>query len=268
MNLGLTAGPVYFGDVTYPPGGTCGPRRQNDYQLVILERGELNLRLDQRRIHLSAGEAILLRPGHREHFIFSRTNETRHSWCTIRPGAVPEKLRRAFPLTSRPVRFGERMTTLFEWAQTHGAPAGEKLRAEFFTSLALALFCDFALLARERTPVKQIASPALIRLGTFIRREFAQPLSLTELARQARVSPQYLMKLCRARKLPRPMQQLYARRLEAAADWLAHTGAPVGEVAERCGFASAFHFSRRFRDAYGRSPRAWRKKLWGGTVDD
>jgi AraC-like DNA-binding protein len=265
MNLGLSAGPVFLGDVTYKAGGSCGPRRQGDYQLVVIHRGECDLRLDQRRVHLSAGEAILLSPRHREHFLFSRTAETRHSWCSVHPRAVPRPLRRAFGLTGRPVRFGERMTTLFEWAQTHGGPGDETLRGGFFSGLALALLCDFALLAREEIPAERAAPPALIRLGIFIRREFARPLSLGDLARAAGVSPQYLLKLCRARKLPRPMQQLYARRLEAAADALARTGVPVGEVAERCGFANAFHFSRRFRQAYGRSPLAWRKRIWGAS---
>jgi AraC family transcriptional regulator of arabinose operon len=267
MNLGLSAGPVYLGDVSYVPGGTCGPRRQSDYQLVVVHRGECDLRLDQDRIHLAAGEAILLSPRHREYFLFSRTAETRHSWCSVHPRSVPRHLRRAFRVTGRPVRFGERMTTLFEWGQAHAGPGGEKLREGFFTGLALALLCDFALRAREKTPTETVAAPALIRLGNFIRREFARPLTLGDLAREAGVSPQYLLKLCRVRQLPRPMQQLYARRLEAAADWLARTGIPVGEVAERCGFASAFHFSRRFRQAYGRSPLAWRKRMWGGPAD-
>ena len=264
MNLGLDGGPVFFGDVTYPPGGTYGPRQQGDYQLVAIHRGELELRLDRRRILLSAGEAILLRPRHREYFLFSRKMETRHSWCSVHPRSVPRHLRRAFRLAGRPVLFGERMTTLFEWSQAHAAPGGEKLREGFFTGLALALLCDFALLAREKTPADRVSAPALIRLGNFIRREFARPLSLTDLAREAGVSPQYLLKLCRTRGLPRPRQQLYARRLEAAADFLARTGVPVGEIAERCGFANAFHFSRRFRQAYGRSPLAWRKKMWCG----
>jgi AraC-like DNA-binding protein len=262
MNLGLAGGPVFFGDVTYKAGGSCGPRRQGDYQLVIIHRGECDLRLDQRRVHLSAGQAILLSPGHREFFAFSRTGETRHSWCSVHPRAVPRHLRRVFRRAGQPARFGERMTTLFEWAQAHGGPEDEELREGFFTGLALALLSDFALAARAETPAGGVAAPALIKLGAFIRREFARPLALGDLAREAGVSPQYLLKLCRARKLPRPMQQLYARRLEAAADFLARTGVPVGEVAERCGFANAFHFSRRFRQAYGRSPLAWRKRAW------
>ena len=27
---------VYFGDVRYQPGGSCGPREQRDFQLVII----------------------------------------------------------------------------------------------------------------------------------------------------------------------------------------------------------------------------------------
>jgi transcriptional regulator GlxA family with amidase domain len=33
-----------------------------------------------------------------------------------------------------------------------------------------------------------------------------------------------------------------------------------------CGFASQFHFSRRFKEAYGRSPRMLRREIAAGAV--
>ncbi|MEV7286277.1 AraC family transcriptional regulator [Streptomyces sp. NPDC093252] len=56
-------------------------------------------------------------------------------------------------------------------------------------------------------------------------------------------------------------QWLIAERLEAARRMLAdrrHDTLTVAAVASRCGFAGASHFSRRFRSAYGLTPREWR----------
>ena len=39
----------------------------------------------------------------------------------------------------------------------------------------------------------------------------------------------------------------------------------IEEIALRCGFTNAFHFSRKFRQTYGKSPRAWRAQTWSKT---
>ena len=44
-----------------------------------------------------------------------------------------------------------------------------------------------------------------------------------------------------------------------------HTGLSIKEIAEHCGFANAFHFSRKFKLAYGQSPRLWRSQKWSSA---
>lgn len=56
-----------------------------------------------------------------------------------------------------------------------------------------------------------------------------------------------------------PAAWLMARRLAAAQRLLTTTELPIGEIAARTGFPDPFHFSRRFRDRYRRSPRASRR---------
>ena len=54
---------------------------------------------------------------------------------------------------------------------------------------------------------------------------------------------------------------IWERRLEKAARHLSDPGClhvQLGEVAYRCGFVDQAHFSRRFRDRYGLSPRDYR----------
>jgi AraC-like DNA-binding protein len=49
------------------------------------------------------------------------------------------------------------------------------------------------------------------------------------------------------------------QRLERARTWILDTDAPIARIATDCGFSSAQHFSRLFRERYGIPPRSLRK---------
>ena len=51
-----------------------------------------------------------------------------------------------------------------------------------------------------------------------------------------------------------PHRYVLQRRLLRARDLLLHGRLPLGEIALACGFASASHFSNRFRQAFGGAP--------------
>lgn len=263
-NLRIRRGATVIGDILYAPGGACGPRFQHDYQLVVVYKGSLDLRLDDEHIQVAPGYGILLSPGHREHFLFSADCETHHSWCAIAPRAVPQHLRAEFQTYRGPIPFAGRMLTLLEmcrWAQPT-ALAGESLQDGFYLGLGLALFCDFALAVRSGSAHNTSTQAILSTMRQFIWEQHARPLSLHDIARAVGVSRQHLLKVCRVHGKATPMSQLYSARLEVATDLLRQTGLSVSEIAEKCGFVNIFHFSRRFKEAYGQSPGTWRKQLW------
>lgn len=263
MRVGSARGSVYFGDVVYGPGGECGPRVQRDYQLVILLSGELDLELDENEIHVPAGCAVLLSPGHREHFIFAKKSRTRHAWCSIAPDAVPVGLRETLAGPGQPVPFGPGLSTLLELGLGLGPGTGTDLEEGYALGLALSLCCEAARLTKLERPAPPHAEIAVAKARAFIQKELAQALTLARIARAAGVSRQHLLKLFRDRGLPTPTDYLYARRLEAATGLLSHTGLSIAEISEQCGFANPYHFSRKFSQAHGKSPRAWRQALWG-----
>ena len=80
---------VSVGTVTYPPGGTLGPRRQHDVQLVLVHGGSAVVWVDEQPRRLGAGEVGLLLPGHRERFAFDPAVATRHSWVQVRAPDLP-----------------------------------------------------------------------------------------------------------------------------------------------------------------------------------
>jgi len=62
-----------------------------------------------------------------------------------------------------------------------------------------------------------------------------------------------------------PYAFVVRRRLDLAARYMLHTDAPLSDIAVRCGFADQAHLTKRFRDATGWTPAAWRR--WRSTQD-
>jgi AraC family transcriptional regulator len=49
------------------------------------------------------------------------------------------------------------------------------------------------------------------------------------------------------------------RRLELAATYMLQTGAPLSDIALRCGFTDQAHLCKHFRQSTGQTPAAWRR---------
>jgi AraC family transcriptional regulator, arabinose operon regulatory protein len=74
---------VSAGNVIYPPKGRYGPRLQTDYQLVLLDSGEMTVTINNEDIIIiPPGHVTLLVPGHMEYFTFSDEQETHHRWIS------------------------------------------------------------------------------------------------------------------------------------------------------------------------------------------
>jgi AraC family transcriptional regulator len=58
-----------------------------------------------------------------------------------------------------------------------------------------------------------------------------------------------------------PHAYVVRHRLELAAGYMLQTEMELSEIALRCGFSDQAHLCRRFRQATGQSPAAWRRAL-------
>lgn len=90
-----------------------------------------------------------------------------------------------------------------------------------------------------------------------------QPLSTQELADMINVSKRQLERLFRAHLKSTPTAYYQKIRLQVGQRLLQQTSMTVLDIAVACGFASAGHFSKRFRSYYGHSPRESRTRSTG-----
>jgi len=93
-----------------------------------------------------------------------------------------------------------------------------------------------------------------------IKTNYAQKLSVEELADRCSMSPSALHRSFRRIIGMTPMQYLQEYRLKQVAQQLLTGKRTLAQIAEQCGFCDEFHLSRNFKKQYAMSPREYKKR--------
>ena len=125
--------------------------------------------------------------------------------------------------------------------------------------------CEQALTDRVRGPHDRQRLPLRARLGVqnarilsiieMMEANLSEPLTLIEIAKYAGLSRRQIERLFRQHMGRSPARYYLEIRLDRARHLLLQSTLPVVEVAIACGFVSASHFSKCYRELYGRSPQ-------------
>lgn len=100
-----------------------------------------------------------------------------------------------------------------------------------------------------------VRHPKLLSVISTMERNLEEPLSRAQLAREAGLSTRQLERLFRKYLSRSPARYYLELRLNRARLLLLQTNLSVIDVALACGFVSASHFSKCYRDFFGRTPR-------------
>ena len=259
-------GEVVFGQVDYAAGGTFGPRIQRNLQLVVLDRGSVTVTTDGRRRRLGPGEVVGQWPGGQEHYAFDEQTSSSHRWVALTledpGGGWVEAAKHLWPAV---VRETEAMREIFAlgWSGLEAEGGTPALRR----ALGMAYATAFAAAGVDAGSVPGLVDPRLPRplleMRRVIEARYAGPLELADLAEAASVTPAHLVRLCRKHLDTTPIRLLWGSRLDRGIDLVKHTGLDVAEIAYRVGFASPFHFSRKFKEKVGVAPSEQRRREWG-----
>jgi len=259
------------GTATYPPATRFGPRRTRDFELVWIIQGSVIYQVDGRAdLPLEDGSIVLCRPGTTDGFIWDPAHPTRHAYLHFDVASCPDW-----------------WPSVGDWPWSWHLPPDDVVRPLFRYILSSTDGWGSERQSREHVlplvtsaaqtmlgallvgPVDQQVEhgPALpgpvVQALTFMKQtlddDTGHTLSLPDLADQTSVSAEHLCRLFRESLDTSPVQAVRLLRLDRAVGLLVRSDLTVAQVAERTGFASPFHFSRCFKQAYGQSPSAARK---------
>jgi len=115
-----------------------------------------------------------------------------------------------------------------------------------------------ALTGREANHPRAAGSGWLQRVEDILRRRFAEPIGLGEVAAIAGVHPVHVARVFR-REYGCSIGEFVRRvRIDAAREELAHGKAPIAEIAIRLGFSDQSHLHRMFKRLTGMTPKQFR----------
>lgn len=252
---------VDFGRVKYIPGGECGPRRQRDYEVVLLLEGSARVTVSEDSLELRPEEVVLFRPGHREHFRFATTGETQHVWCSIRPSFMPEDLRRRLDRAPGRVPCSAFLHRLFAAALGLHC-VGDASAGRVVEYLGLTVFAEYLHLAAVAARTREQQDECLGRAMAYVEEHYGEEDCLEGARRAACCSESGLNQRFRRYLGTSLARYLWATRVERGVALLRNTGLTVAEISDRCGCKNPFHFSRLVRKSLGQSPRAVRRAAW------
>ncbi|MHC8509933.1 MAG: GlxA family transcriptional regulator [Rhodospirillales bacterium] len=106
-----------------------------------------------------------------------------------------------------------------------------------------------------------VAHPKLLSVITMMEDNLEEPLACAELARRAKLSPRQLERLFQKHLHQAPTRYYLQLRLNRARFLLTQSSMPILNVALSCGFVSASHFSKCYRERFQRRPSEERRML-------
>ncbi len=140
-----------------------------------------------------------------------------------------------------------------------------KLIGDDYDEVLVNRVCEQVLTDRVRSPTDRQRLPLRARLGVqnakvlsiieLMEQNLSEPLSLLDIADGVDLSRRQIERLFQQEMGRSPARYYLEIRLDRARHLLIQSSLPVVEVAVACGFVSASHFSKCYREFYNRSPQ-------------
>jgi AraC family transcriptional regulator len=259
------------GLVTYPAGATFGPRRMSEFELVWVIEGDCEFRRDDIAYPCPAESMVMCLPETTDFFRWDPKRPTRHAYFHFRlePGH-PLPPRATWPVVQACVE-GDVIRPMFRhlltWRDRENGPAELALTNLMAWGAVQAFVLGrSATAALLETALPDPVERALALVRRRLEADARTPVELAQLAKAAGVSEEHLCRLFRKHTGHSPAETVRLARLDRAAALLARSNYSVGEVADLCGFASQFHFSRAFKAAFGEPPTELRERVREGGL--
>ena len=138
-------------------------------------------------------------------------------------------------------------------------------RTPYYKISKLYLFADYLIRAVGDTYAARQSGGSLsdYYLQTaflYIEKNFMNDISVESIAAKCNIHRNQLLKLFKDRIGQGPQEYLIKYRMSKAAQLLLTTRLSVGEIAAAVGYTNQLHFSRAFKNVYGRSPKYFREE--------
>jgi AraC-like DNA-binding protein len=244
-------------------GNAVYPLHQHtNYEAILVERGPYRCRLNDGRIELGDGRALVIKPGdwhsddlrdgQRHHVLHFRLVGTGAGGATplFRADSSPAEQVCAGDYSNETTLLGE-LRVEAEGGKGYAGAVQDGLLSALFWRLVRGLPAKALSPEFRRIPVEEAEREGI---AAVFARALGRNADVPALARACGVSQRQLTARCRHLFGDSPARLLLRLKLERAEELLRYRGMRVREVSEALGFANPYHFSTAFRRHAGRPP--------------
>jgi AraC-like DNA-binding protein len=234
------------------------PHGDEQYELIVVERGTVQIEVEGHLACLAAGDATLIAP---TRFYRGVSGIAPAIWIARFDASevditLPSACARVHRLAAE--RYEAVCAVLRLLSQTAGDQSAYRrlVRRLHFTAVVASVF--------ESTDVREFVPGrpnALVHDALeIVDRRYGENIGPAEIARELGRHPAYLTNLVREATGKSLGTWLIERRLAAARVLLCNTDDSVGDIAAAVGYVDASHFARYFTRRYGTPPARWRRR--------
>ena len=135
-----------------------------------------------------------------------------------------------------------------------------------FRARASAIFKLVLLRIAETADESALPSRMVEELDRYIRENYADDISNTEIGAVFGYHPFYVSKVLKDKKGITLKQYIIKYKLKVAAALLENSEKTINEIAEETGFTDASYFTKSFKSVFGETPKEYRNRFKGGFV--
>ena len=236
---------VYIGHLSPNPQWQMAPHSHTRHELIVPVRGRMHLTWSGGSCWAGVGDALLYPAGMRHAERADPADPVESYFVQFAaPGLRETRLLRSRDDSGR-------LRQVIRWLEN------DRRSRDPFALLERDALLDAALAQFFREDLGP--DPDLVqRLRLYAKERLGQRLTLNDLAREARLSRHYLVRLYNRLAGRTPMRDVRDLRLERARDLLVTTTLPLKEIAARTGLGDQFAFSRAFRARFQCPPGRFR----------
>ena len=238
-----------------------GPKHyHNGFEIYFMDKGKCDYFIDQKLYHVEEGDLILIPEGTLHKTIYGDREHKRtliHCSRHFIPTEIADRLPSLLHLYRNPPLVPCIKMLLQQIRTEYHTP--DDYSESILISLMHLLFYT---LIRNAEGCCHVTSDHPYTEGAlaYIKAHFAEPVTLTELARSIGITPEHLSRVFKQKTGFGFSEYLTMFRLQKAEAMLkGDRSLRICDVAFACGFNDSNYFSKRFREIYGFPPGSLRK---------
>lgn len=245
-----------------------GPHIRNHYlfHYVISGTGILQAtdsKGTDHKYHIRSGQGFLILPGQVTTYWADERFPWEYTWIEFDGMHAKEALILAGLSMDNPIYrsnnkiYSEKMMNAMLYIANHP----DETDFNLISHLYLFIDCLTRSSASKTTPSGDSMSRYYLEWAfAFIDRNFHNGISVADIADSCKIHRNYLCRIFREHLGISPQEFLITYRMSKAAQLLRTTKLSVKDISNAVGYPNQLHFSRAFKNIYGKSPKQWREE--------